>query len=216
MGVDERHIAVVGNGVEEPFFEAGRSTPAGPVRERPYLVVVGGLTERKGAPAVLAVARGLLARLPELEILVVGGSEERYRRASLDLPNVRHLGYVSVEAGLPRLLSGSVALLFLSRYDTFGIPAAEAMAAGTPALVSPFAGLPEVVGDAGVVLDPARTSAIVDRIAELSRDAGLRRELVARGLRRATKFRWAACVARATHAMLEFSFYPSEATGASR
>ncbi len=205
MGVEERRIAVVGNGVEDAFFTAGRSPPSGPVRPRPYVVVVGGLCERKGAPAVLAVARELLARSPETEIVVAGHTERDYLRATRELPNVVHLGYVSAEDGLPRLLSGSIALLFLSRYETFGIPAVEAMAAGTPAIVSGHAALPEIVGDAGLVLESDDPSEVVTRIAELRRDDRLRRDLVARGLERASRFRWSACAAAAVRAMRERS-----------
>ncbi|HYD55058.1 MAG TPA: glycosyltransferase family 1 protein, partial [Gemmatimonadaceae bacterium] len=205
MGVEEQRIVVVGNGVEDDYFDAGRSPPNQPVRPRPYVAVVGGLSEAKGGHTVLAVARELLARRSETEIVVAGHTEPPFLRGAAELPNLVHLGYVSTASGLPRLLSGAVALLFLSRYETFGIPAAEAMAAGTPAIVSRFAALPEIVGDAGVVLESDDLSEIVDRIVELERNDPLRRDLIARGLKRAARFRWSACAAEAVRAMRERS-----------
>ena len=155
-------IAVVGNGVEDAYYRIGAGPPPPPGPR--YVLVVGGLTQRKGGDATLRAARALRDRGSDLEIRVVGANEPELAAAAREHPNVHLLGYRGIDSGLPELLHGAVALLFLSRYDTFGIPAAEAMAAGTPAVVSSYAGLPEVVGSAGLVVDSELPEDVAERV----------------------------------------------------
>jgi glycosyltransferase involved in cell wall biosynthesis len=193
-------IAVVGNGVEDAYYRVGGAGRADPPGAK-YLLVVGGLTQRKGGAATLRVARALRDRGSDLEVWVAGASEPDLEAAAREHPNVKHLGYRGVDTGLPELLRDSVALLFLSRYDTFGIPAAEAMAAGTPAVVSGYAGLPEVVGSAGLVVDGDRPDDVADRVIRLAADPAWRGEWVARGRRRSLDHTWANCAARLCRAL---------------
>ena len=197
---DPSRIFVVGNGVEEEYFQAGRDRSGLQPGAAPYVMVVGGLTERKGADYVLAVAAELARRWPELTLQIAGECEPQFRDRAAALPNLKMLGYVGVDA-LPELLAGSVAMLFLSRYETFGIPAAEAMAAGTPAVVSSFAGLPEVVGDGGVIVDATDTATIVDQFLRLTNDLDYRAATIARGRRRAEQFHWSSAVDKLVAAM---------------
>jgi glycosyltransferase involved in cell wall biosynthesis len=202
FGTDPAKIVVVGNGVEEEFFAAGRSPPGEP-SGKPYLLIVGGLTQRKGADYVLPLAAELARRQPAVEIRVAGQSEARYREAIKQQANIIELGYQGLDA-LPTLLRRSVALLFLSRYDTFGIPSIEAMAAGTPVIAAHFAALPEVLGDAGIVLDPTQSVAIADIVHRLVREPSYRDDLIQKGLKRAEDFHWSQCVAR-LHQALQMS-----------
>ncbi len=195
-------IAVVGNGVEAAYYQAAVAPPAADRRgSAPYLLVVGGLTQRKGADATLKVAKVLRERGSNLEIWVVGASEPAFVSSAQEHPNVKQLGYRGVQTGLPELLHGATALLFLSRYDTFGIPAAEAMAAGTPAIVSRYAGLPEVVGSAGMVVDSNKPEDVADQVLHLAEDATARSEWIERGRRRSLSHTWAKCAER-VHAAL--------------
>jgi glycosyltransferase involved in cell wall biosynthesis len=200
--VEPARLAVVGNGVEEAYFAAAdqpvdRATLP---TDRPYLLVVGGLTQRKGGPRVLAAARRLIERWPDARVLVAGRSEPALEREAASVPNVQHLGYVSSSAGLPRLLRGATAMLFLSRYETFGIPAVEAMATGTTPIVSQHAALPEVVGEGGVVVSDD-AEAVCDAVLRLRDDESHRARLAAAGRARAAQFTWAACAARVRAAM---------------
>jgi glycosyltransferase involved in cell wall biosynthesis len=195
FGTDPARIVVVGNGVEEEFFAAGQIAGPSEFQKDRYILVVGGLTQRKGADFVFPLAAELHKRDPGLQIRIAGGSEPQYMEQSKSHPNIFHCGYQGVDA-LPKLMRESVAVVFLSRYETFGIPAAEAMAAGTPAVVSSFGALPEVVGDAGVVVDAARPETIADAIQRLTDEMPFRRGLIDSGKQRAQRFHWSAAAER--------------------
>lgn len=109
-------------------------------------------------------------------------------------------GYVPA-SDLPALYSGATAFVFPSLYEGFGMPVLEAMACGTPVLAANVSSLPEVVGDAGLLVDPTDTGALAAAMRRLVDDAALRSELRRRGLARAGLFSWERC-ARETLAAL--------------
>jgi glycosyltransferase involved in cell wall biosynthesis len=195
LGAKAERIAVVGNGVAEIFFGPSTDDRFVDSMVRPYIVVVGGLTRRKGGDLVLRTAEVLQQELPELRILVAGAGEAEFYRAAAALPNVALLGFVETPQ-LVSLLRGAFAMLFLSRYEGFGIPAVEAMAAGTPVITSRFGALPEVVGDAGLLVDAENPAEVAASIKDLLADDTGRRDLIARGRARAEGYRWGACVER--------------------
>lgn len=206
LGADPQQIAVIGNGVDAAFFEIAKIDPASLDRptESPYIIIVGGLRQKKGADDVLAVAQVLRDRQSDLQIIVAGSSEADYVAAAQDHPNITLLGMVS-DLDLPRLLRCASSLLFLSPYEGFGIPALEAMAAGIPAVVSDRASLPEIVGDAGIIVDPTTTEAIVDILVDLDRMPQLREEYIQRGHHHAAIYSWSTCVDRLVTAFHTFS-----------
>jgi glycosyltransferase involved in cell wall biosynthesis len=85
---------------------------------------------------------------------------------------------------------GALALVFPSLYEGFGLPPLEAMACGVPVLTSNLCSLPEVVGDAGILVDPHNVEEIADGMRRLVQDSGLRAELRTRGILRASEFSW--------------------------
>ncbi|WP_259098875.1 glycosyltransferase family 4 protein [Salinibacter ruber] len=197
LNADPDDIAVVGNGVDARFFEIADQpweTLDRPC-EAPYLFMIGGLREKKGGDALLAVARELEHQGSDVQLVVAGPNGEEYEAEANTLDNVHLLGWMGDEE-VPRLMRGALALLFLSPYEGFGLPAAEAMAAGTPAIVSNAASLPEVVGDAGIVVDSSATDQIVEVVRVLDRDREVRDRYAAAGRDRAQAYTWARCVDR--------------------
>jgi len=128
--------------------------------------------------------------------LVIAGAwdprypEARQRATALGLDeHVRWLGPVPDE-DLPALYSGADLFVFLSLYEGFGLPPLEAMACGTPVIASNTSSLPEVVGDAGILVDPHDVAGLVEAIERLLTDDHLRAGLRARGLEQAGRFTW--------------------------
>jgi glycosyltransferase involved in cell wall biosynthesis len=108
---------------------------------------------------------------------------------------VHRTGYVT-EADKVALLAGAEAFVYPSLYEGFGLPVLEAMACGTPVVTSNVSSLPEVVGDAAVLIDPTDQGAIAAGIEGVRSDPSLRSRLVAAGLERAKGFDWEETAAR--------------------
>jgi glycosyltransferase involved in cell wall biosynthesis len=196
---DPAKIVVVGNGVDERFFSASEQVHERLV-EGPYLVTVGGLTERKGAKWTLEVARELARRKSNLKLVVCGKSEAQFAEQAKEIANIVQLGFVK-DVDLPGVLRHATALLFLSRYEGFGMPILEAMACGTPAIVAEFASLPEIAGEAGIVADVTKPGAIADLVMQFEKDGAMRERYSRMGIERARGFTWKACVDRLVGAM---------------
>ena len=197
LGTDPAKVTVVGNGAEPAFFAAADADPAGLPRAAagPYVLVIGGLRVARGGGWTLDVARRLAACGSPLTIVSVGRDEPALAAEAAGVPNVRLLGMQPDEV-MPGYARNAVALLFLSIYEGFGIPAVEAMAAGTPAVVANLTALPEVVGDGGIVVDPTNIEGVVATLEQLHADPGYRAGWAARGRARAAGFTWDACVRR--------------------
>jgi glycosyltransferase involved in cell wall biosynthesis len=197
LGGDPNKIIVVGNGVEDSFFKIAtvpQQEIQRPVAE-PYVIIIGGLKEKKGAADTLAVARSLLAKKSDLHMVVAGASEQPYIQAANALPNVHLLGLVG-EENLPPLVRGACSLLFLTPYEGFGIPAVEAMVAGIPVVVSNCASLPEVVGNAGFIVEPTETEKIVDILSNLANDRALWETYSQMSQKQASQYSWKNCVSK--------------------
>jgi glycosyltransferase involved in cell wall biosynthesis len=102
---------------------------------------------------------------------------------------VRFQGYVE-PADLPRWYAAATVFALPSHYEGFGLPVAEAMASGTPVITSTTSSLPEVAGEAALLVDPAAPVDIARAILQLAEDGDCRRELALRGLRQAQQFSW--------------------------
>jgi glycosyltransferase involved in cell wall biosynthesis len=206
FGITPECMRVVNNGVEDSYFAPSQLNKqlTKVIGGRPFVVAVGGLTRRKGAEYVLKVANALQRRNSKVQVLIAGNGEPQFDAAAAAQGNIVMCGYVGVDTGLPALLRSSVALLYPSRYDTFGIPIAEAMAAGTAVIVSHHAACPEIAGEAGIVVDPNQSDAIADIIDNLAQNDNLRQKHIAAGRLRAERYRWNVCAQAAYDAMKDF------------
>jgi glycosyltransferase involved in cell wall biosynthesis len=188
-------LVTVYNGVAPEFFAA--SAAAGPF-DFPYVLYAGKLQARKNVVGLIhAFARYRELTGSEARLVLAGkrvetseGIDEAIAAHNL-ASHVVELGYVSDRASLlPRLYAGARMLVFPSLYEGFGIPVAEAMAAGCPVVASNVTSLPEIAGDAALLVDPSSIDAIAEAMARLDRDTALRAGLIERGRLRAARFTW--------------------------
>jgi glycosyltransferase involved in cell wall biosynthesis len=102
-------------------------------------------------------------------------------------------GYVD-DIDLPFLYNGASCFCYMSLYEGFGLPPLEAMQSGTPVITSNTSSLPEVVGEAGIMLDPHDVDGLANAFMRVLADENLRNEMIAKGLEQAKKFNWDDCV----------------------
>ena len=132
----------------------------------------------------------------EYQLWLSGPSDKRYTPALKKqvqelgiVDRVKFLDYVPYE-DLPTIINGAIALVFPSLWEGFGLPVLEAMACGTPVITSNLSSLPEVAGDAAILIDPYNVAEITDAMQAIANDTGLRSHLSQLGLQRAKKFSW--------------------------
>jgi glycosyltransferase involved in cell wall biosynthesis len=161
-----------------------------------YFLYVGALHPRKNLSRVLEAFTPLSKTYSETQLVIVGppswGANETLAEILENAKaskRVLFTNYVSDEV-LHQLYGGAHALVFPSLYEGFGLPALEAMSHGTPVITSNVSSLPEVVGDAALLVDPKSVDAIREAMARLLTDAALRHSLSVKGKARAAKFTW--------------------------
>lgn len=202
-GVEPARISVIPLGVDRSMFRPSPRDATEGMRSRfgldgPYLLSVGGIEPRKNLPAVLSA----FARLgPDLRLVIAGAGVDwnpegtgLLREALRSLPaetrrRVVQTGYVS-EGDKVALLSGAEALVYPSLYEGFGLPVLEAMACGTPVVTSDRSSLPEVAGEAALLVDPDDPEAIAVAVDRVLSEGRLREHLREAGLERAAGFTW--------------------------
>ncbi len=214
--VEDDRIHVVHHGVDAGEFAPASQSALTAVRGRfgiagPYVIYLGGIEPRKNLETLVRA----FARADEREIYLVitGGpvpwfpkAAERLAASIALLPSavrdrVVVTGYVSERDKLA-LLSGATVLALPSFYEGFGMPVLEAFAAGVPVLTSNVSSMPEVAGDAAILVDPGDVDAIASALSEIVMDEDLRAVLSAAGVARAARFTWEA-TARSTAAVLD-------------
>jgi glycosyltransferase involved in cell wall biosynthesis len=161
-----------------------------------FILYVGTLEPRKNVDTLIRAYALLTERMPRVCPLVIAGARgwmvERIfaevERAALG-DRIRFPGYVEA-AELPLWYGAASLFVYPSLYEGFGLPVLEAMACGTPVVVSDVSSLPEVVGDAGVRVDPRSSDQLADSLAEILQSSAKREQMAAAGLTRAASFTW--------------------------
>jgi glycosyltransferase involved in cell wall biosynthesis len=199
-------IHVIGNAVDDDIFYPVRDAWAlANVRERygigsRFILYFGGFDMRKNVPRLIEAYARLPEHLGREYQLVVAGRyhnlghplfpdpRQTVRRLGLE-GNVVFTGQIREQDKAP-LYSAATVFAFPSLYEGFGIPVLESMACGTPVLTSNLSALPEVAGDAGLLVDPYDTDAICRGLADLLDRQERRDDLARRGLEQARRFTW--------------------------
>ncbi len=210
LHVPSRKIAVVHHGVRPVTYLPDDAVGATLDRlgiARPYVLFLGTVQPRKNLRRLIGAFQQVVAAgLPHT--LVIAGqmgwlmAAMRTEVDTLGLTDRIHCtGYIA-DDDLPALYAGADAFAFPSLYEGFGMPALEALAYGVPVLAANTTSLPEIVGDAGLLVDPLDEAAIGTALVQLLTDEPLRARLIQRGPAQAARFSWEQC-ARETLAVLE-------------
>ncbi len=191
-GMDQDRTTVIYNGVEESWFQVPVGNRPHP---RPYVVYVGNVKPHKNLARLMDAFILVKNRMPH-DLLIIGeregfittDRESRIRAADLT-ERIIFTGRLGDDE-LKRFVAHADALILPSLYEGFGLPPVEAMACGTPAVVSGVAALPEVCGDAALYLDPLDPENIAETILKVIQDAETQERLQARGKAKAAIYSW--------------------------
>lgn len=199
LGLAPDRVRVIYPGVPGDYFSVGHPQVSDARHhcrlKRPYFLFVGSVEPRKNIDTLLDAWLSLPADFRQENELIAAGmpgwkaDKTFLRLTNLEPESVRYLGYVP-EARMPGLIAGAEALLFPSHYEGFGFPVAQAMAAGCPVITSNVSSLPEIAGDAALLIDPRSAGEIATAIARIGDSPSLRESLRAKGRERAQSFTW--------------------------
>jgi glycosyltransferase involved in cell wall biosynthesis len=200
-------VEVIYNALDERLASPPTPEETGRVRDRflltsPFVLYTGNIKPHKNVDRLIEAFSILRRRgFEDVKLLIIGDEISKYQnlrrlvhRFQLH-QQVRFLGFVP-DATLAALYRLASVFVFPSLYEGFGLPPLEAMAAGAPVITSNVSSLPEVVGDAALLIDPLDAGAIADAMARVLTDAALRASLIARGHMRVKAFSWTRSVAR--------------------
>ena len=206
-GIDQGKIRVVYPGVELALGPVTAPDELARVRTRyhlpeRYLFFLGTLQPRKNIARLVEAYRASGAYDQGIGLVLGGAQGWLYDPAwTANVPGVLELGYVA-DQDVAALYSMALGLVFPSLYEGFGFPVLEAMRCRTPVVASNTSSLPELVGEAGLLVDPLNVSHIAEAIRALVDDRALRERLVSAGQAQAARFTWER-TARQTLAALE-------------
>ena len=198
LRIPEERIDVVHLGVSEVFAprsaEEQSSVKTRYGLPKPYFLYYGTLEPRKNLAQLIDAWSCVSGDISE-DLVIVG--RRGWKTEEIDLAiqrcshraRIRMLGFVSQE-DLPALISGARALVWPSLWEGFGLPPLESMACGTPVLTSAVSSLPEICGDAALLVDPTSVVEIADGISRLASDDALCADLRGRGLARVQEYTW--------------------------
>ena len=196
LGVEPSKITVIPVALGEEF---GAGVEAGAVGTRygiasPYILYVGNFKPHKNLPRLLRAYAALPGPLRSAHALVLAGGDRDGRHALEDLAARLGIGARAIFPGriadgdLPALYTGAALFVLPSLEEGFGLPALEAMACGTPVVAANRGALPEVLGDAGILVDAESEGALAGALVRALSDGALRQDLRRRGLARAARF----------------------------
>jgi glycosyltransferase involved in cell wall biosynthesis len=194
-------VTVLYPGVEATFYPVTDPARLAAVRARyrlgaePFILSVSTLQPRKNLVRLMQAFADLSAQIAEVKLVIAGGRGWLFDSIFAEVERLKLAGRVLfpgfvAEADLPALYSAARVVAYPSLYEGFGLPLLEAMACGTPVVTSTAACLPEVAGDAALLVSPTDVRALAAALHRALTDDGARADLIARGFRRAAGFTW--------------------------
>ena len=205
--VPESKIDVIYNAIDERLGEAPSDAEMAQVRERyqlndPFVLYAGNIKPHKNLERLIEAFHTLRrGGLENVKLLIIGDEISKYATLRRTVhryklhKHVRFFGFVP-DATLAILYRLARVFVFPSLYEGFGLPPLEAMASGTPVITSNVSSLPEVVGDAAMLIDPYEPDAIAGAMRRVLMEDRLRDDMRERGLARAREFSWDRSVRR--------------------
>jgi glycosyltransferase involved in cell wall biosynthesis len=199
LKIPESKISVIYNGVDHDIFKPYHVRPHN-IRlcNRPYILCVGSERRRKNLGRLFESFAALKREFPELKLVKLGSPGRCKEFRSQTLKTLSRLGITEdvvfvdhiSEKDLAYYYSSAALLAYPSLYEGFGLPPLEAMACGCPVVTSNISSLPEVVGEAGIMLNPYDTRSLVQAMRQVLTDSELRDSMVRKGLEQSKKFSW--------------------------
>jgi glycosyltransferase involved in cell wall biosynthesis len=205
FNVPPEKIVVVANAIDDHFWSTPAEEDVSRVRERyqldhQFVLYVGNIKPHKNLVRLIeAFAEFRRSGFEDVKLLIIGDEISKLPELRRSVhrhklhKHVRFLGY-QTDQTLAILYRLAAVFVFPSLYEGFGLPPLEAMASGTPVVTSNVSSLPEVAGDAAVLIDPYDVDSIVDGLRRVLSDPALAEDLRRRGLERAREFSWARSV----------------------
>ena len=199
LNIDPRQVETIFNGVESVF----RRLPAEVVQdwrsqyarspEEICLLNVGSTHQNKNIPTVLKVVKAIADKEIPVRLWKVGddfiAEQKQFIKDNALEPYISFVGKPDLE-GLIRFYNAADVLLAPSLYEGFGLTILETMTCGTPVITSNVSSLPEVAGDAAVLVEPTDVNAITEAVLRIDRDSAFREDLIIKGLSRCKEFTW--------------------------
>jgi glycosyltransferase involved in cell wall biosynthesis len=188
-------ISLVYWAVDQRFEAAINGSAKRPNIPSDYILYVGSLEPRKNIRTLVEAYKQFRSKSRDLNIklVLVGGESPLFAEMSFDSDryeaDIIVKGFVN-EAELLNYYRFASLVAYPSLYEGFGLPPLEAMAAGTPVVTSNTSSLPEVVGDAAIMVDPLNTTELADAMERILRDPELRRTLIEKGYQQVRRFNW--------------------------
>jgi glycosyltransferase involved in cell wall biosynthesis len=206
--IPQDKVDVIYNAIDERYGETPSPDEVARVQERyqlnaPYVLYAGNIKPHKNLERLIEAFHALRQdpELGHVKLLIIGDEISKYatlRRAVHKYKlhkHVRFFGFVP-DKTLAVLYRLARVFVFPSLYEGFGLPPLEAMASGTPVITSDVSSLPEVVGDAALLIDPLDPSAIAEAMRRVLMDSPLHEELRQKGFKRVREFSWERSVRR--------------------
>ena len=197
LGIPAERISVIYEGIDHSLFRPVSQR----IYNRPYILFVGSEHPRKNFTTLLKAFSQLKSepRFKKLKLVKVGtagGQETDFRNQTMGvveslglMDEVIFTGFIP-EADLPTYYSGAEAFVLPTLYEGFGFPVLEAMACACPVITSNNSSLPEVAGEAGIMLNPYDTNRLAQAMRQVLTDSKLRNNMIRKGLEQAKSFSW--------------------------